>query len=60
MAITKSKIGDIVILSQTTFYVYRKEEDIKLGKHIMCTSDQGVAGKFALKIYEQAIKKAKS
>jgi len=36
----ETKIGEVVFVEQTTYYVYRSETDIKEDKFFLCTSDR--------------------
>jgi hypothetical protein len=36
----ETKIGNAVIVTQTTYYLYRSEEDRENDNYFMCTSDK--------------------
>lgn len=38
--IKEIKIGEAVIVEQTTFYYYASVSDLKEDKYVMCTSDR--------------------
>jgi hypothetical protein len=42
MGLKETKIGDIIIVAQTTYYVYRSAEDRVADKFFVCTSDKKV------------------